>query len=91
MLQNVSCRSISTLFENSAVKQALKELHKKYVLVPVDKATGNIAIICQIKNLGWIDILAVILTSPMKPVIIFKKIYLLTGIAKIFVIIFFFL
>ena len=49
----------STLFENSAVKQALKELLKKYVLVPVDKATGNIVIICRrfymltmIKELG---------------------------------------
>lgn len=35
----------NTLFENSGAKQALKELLKKYVLVPVDKATGNIVII----------------------------------------------
>lgn len=84
--QKESYGSNSTLFQNSIVKQALTELISKYVLVPVYKATGNVAIICRrfyeltvIKKLGWTEILEMILT-PMKPVIIFKKIYLLISL-----------
>ena len=46
VLQKVSYRNISTLYQNSVVKQPFRELHNNYVLVPVDKATGNVTIIC---------------------------------------------
>ena len=46
------------------MKQALAKSHDKYVLVPVDKTTGNVAIIFQrfyaltsINSLGWTEIL----------------------------------
>lgn len=65
-------------------------------LALVDKAIGNAAIIYQkfymltlIKNIdiGWTQILEMVLKVPMKPVILFKKIYLLLNILKISVII----
>ena len=75
------------------MKLALAELYDKHVLVLVDKAIGNAAIIYQrfymltlIKNLGWTQILEMVLKAPMKPVILFKKIYLLLSILKISVI-----
>ena len=36
------------------MKQDLTELSSKYVLVPVDKATGNVAIICRFYELTGI-------------------------------------
>ena len=30
------------------VKNALDNIHKDFVVVPIDKATGNIALICKI-------------------------------------------
>ena len=30
------------------VKNALDNLHKDFIVVPIDKATGNIALICKI-------------------------------------------
>ena len=34
-------------FQNFGMKQSLTELGSKYVLVPVNKATGNVSIICR--------------------------------------------
>ena len=45
--QKVSYTNNSQLLQNSAMKQALTELYNKYVLVLVDKVTGNAAIVCQ--------------------------------------------
>ena len=47
MLEKKSLRNNGALFQNSAVTQPLTELHNKYVLISVDKATCNIAIICS--------------------------------------------
>lgn len=33
------------LFQNFVLKQALTKSHNKYVLVPFDNATGNVAVI----------------------------------------------
>lgn len=46
--QKVSYTNNSQLLQNSAMKQALTELYNKYVLVLVDKVTGNAAIACQV-------------------------------------------
>ena len=45
--QKVSYTNNSQLLQNSAMKQALTELYNKYVLVLIDKVTGNAAIVCQ--------------------------------------------
>ena len=45
--QKVSYTNNSQLLQNSAMKQAVTELYNKYVLVLVDKVTGNTAIVCQ--------------------------------------------
>jgi len=51
-----------TSLNNVVVKQALNDLHEKYVFTPIDKASNNIAIICKkfyistlIKELGFND------------------------------------
>ena len=44
--QKVSYTNNSQLLQNSAMKQALTELYNKYVLVLIDKVTGNAAIVC---------------------------------------------
>ena len=36
-----------TLYDDE-VKKCLEELHKNFVIVPIDKASNNIAIICKI-------------------------------------------
>ena len=35
------------ILENEEVKNYLKEFHEKYVIVPIDKAANNIAVICK--------------------------------------------
>ena len=35
------------MLRDHGAKSALKELHKKYVIIPIDKATNNIAFICK--------------------------------------------
>ena len=35
------------MLKQDAVIEYLNELHEKYVLVPIDKAANNIAIICK--------------------------------------------
>ena len=37
----------SSVLKQDAVIEYLNELHKKYVLVPIDKAANNIAVICK--------------------------------------------
>ena len=51
------------IFEDTSVINYLKELHSKFIIVPVDKASNNFAIICkkfyfeqsryQCFNVGW--------------------------------------
>ena len=40
-------RQSKTSLKNNDVKQSLSELHDKFILTPIDKATNNIAIICK--------------------------------------------
>ena len=51
--------STKTSLKNKEVKRSLENLHGKFVIVPIDKANGNVAIICKrfyiqvlIKELG---------------------------------------
>ena len=37
----------NTKLKETAIANELKHLHKKYVIVPIDKANGNVAFICQ--------------------------------------------
>ena len=43
----IKCHRTNRVLEQSDVGEYLKELHTKYVLVPIDKAANNIAIICK--------------------------------------------
>ena len=50
------------MLKQDAVIEHLHELHKKYVLFPIDKAANNIAIICKkyygtviLKKIGILD------------------------------------
>ena len=48
VLQNrMSCNMVSEVLKDPVVVSALKCLHEKYVLCPIDKATGNISFICK--------------------------------------------
>ena len=48
VLQNqVGTDQVSEVLKEPEVISALEELHKNYVICPIDKATGNIAIICK--------------------------------------------
>ena len=40
-------RKVVPILEQIRPKQALKQLHKNYVITPIDKATGNVAFICK--------------------------------------------
>ena len=33
--------------QNNWVKEVLKDLHDKYVVTPIDKANGNVVLICE--------------------------------------------
>ena len=46
VLQKVSSRTISTLFQNYVVKQVLIKLKKQYDLVLFDDTIGNVSITC---------------------------------------------
>ena len=35
------------ILQDDAVKNALADLHKKFVIVPIDKASNNVALICK--------------------------------------------
>ena len=100
VLQKVSYRNNSAFFQNTVVTQALSELHNNDVLVPFYKASGNVAIICRrfyalrlLKTLGLDRDTRNIPRTPRnnkkhrKPVIMFKKIYVLLSILKISIII----
>ena len=48
VLQNrIGTDNVSEVLKEPEVILALKELHKNYVICPIDKATGNVAIICK--------------------------------------------
>ena len=40
-------RKVNTVLDNRTVKFCLKGLHDKFVFVPIDKASSNVAIICK--------------------------------------------
>ena len=47
---NIKCHKNSNtkaLFYNTRIKQAIATLQNEFVIVPVDKANNNFAIICQ--------------------------------------------
>ena len=55
----VKDNNISEKLKDSVIKNSLSELHDRYVITPIDKATGNVAFICKqfyadvlIKELG---------------------------------------
>ena len=59
---SVEHKNSLTSLNNVVVKQALNDLHEKYVFTPIEKASNNIAIICKkfyistlIKELGLND------------------------------------
>ena len=35
------------VFQNYSSKKCIKELHDRFVIAPIDKATGNVAFICK--------------------------------------------
>ena len=43
----IKCPRIKPVLNDNEVKQYLSELHSKYVIVPIDKASNNISIICK--------------------------------------------
>ena len=43
----IKVRKTSSVLKQDSVIEYLHELHEKYVLVPIDKAANNIAIICK--------------------------------------------
>ena len=47
-LQHFQPSQHSSIFNESNVKDSLNELQDKFVIVPIDKATGNVAFICKI-------------------------------------------
>ena len=44
---NLKNSNTKSLFYNAKIKQAIANLKNKFVIVPVDKANNNFAIICQ--------------------------------------------
>ena len=58
----IKVHKTSLVLKPEAVIEYLNELHEKYVLVPIDKAANNIAIICKkyyvtviLKEIGILD------------------------------------
>ena len=45
--QKVKVRKTTSILNDLQVKQYLNSLHEKYVIVPIDKASSNLAIICK--------------------------------------------
>ena len=59
---NITPRHTNTVLQQPAVKQYLEKLQKHFVVVPIDKASNNIAIICKrfyaevlLKEVGKLD------------------------------------
>ena len=46
-LQHLQPSQHSSIFSESSVKDSLNQLQDKFVIVPVDKVTGNVAFICK--------------------------------------------
>ena len=46
-LQHLQPSQHSSMFNESSVKDSLNQLQDKFVIVPIDKATGNVAFICK--------------------------------------------
>ena len=44
--KNVPCTT-KPILRDHGVQEALSEIHSKFVVVPIDKATNNVAIICK--------------------------------------------
>ena len=60
--RKVNIKESSCLLNETIVKQHLKDLHSKYIIVPIDKATVNVTFICQqiyalvlVKELGLLS------------------------------------
>ena len=58
----IKVHKTNSALKQDAVSKHLNELHEKYVLVPIDKASNNIAIICKkyyvaviLKEIGILD------------------------------------
>ena len=50
-IRSLTCKKVPSvvkpLLRDDAVKNALADLHNKFVVVPIDKASNNVAIICK--------------------------------------------
>ena len=45
--KKLNFRKVSPLLQDEETQKYLKEIHEKFVMVPIDKATNNIAFICK--------------------------------------------
>ena len=44
---NITCRSVKSIFSEPEVKNTMFSLKKDFVIVPIDKAANNVAFICK--------------------------------------------
>ena len=44
---NITCRSVKSIFSEPEVKKTMFSLKEDFVIVPIDKAANNVAFICK--------------------------------------------
>ena len=45
--KSVGYKEVREVLKDQYCRRSLEELHEKYVIAPIDKATGNVAFICK--------------------------------------------